>query len=35
MMLDVVTALYRYDERDFWPFDHPEIVGMYPFASDS
>lgn len=35
MMLDVVTALSHGDDRDLWPFDHPLIDDMFPFASDS
>jgi hypothetical protein len=35
LMLNVMAALYRYDNRDLWPFDHPEIDDGYPFRNGS
>lgn len=35
MMLDVVTAYFRFDDRDLWPFDHPDIEDYYPFEQET
>ncbi|MBW4056534.1 MAG: hypothetical protein HIU83_14260 [Proteobacteria bacterium] len=36
LMLNVMAAYYRYDDRDLWPFlDHPDIDDRFPFRKET